>query len=187
MSGIIYPFENMATAGSAMPNTGYQPIHPCQISFMQSNNPPVLELYPLQHLSVQPTTENTELNFNFFQHLGITRGTETVTSNSSPRMTDIDATEEETPKHFMIGHVYSTNSPRDVSFVCNSCKIRRVTFARLQDLKRHYKTSHQDPKPEFWCKNSHCQRAKGGRPFNRKDKVRRHEDGCKVRTGESFQ
>ncbi|KAH7413587.1 hypothetical protein DE146DRAFT_638100 [Phaeosphaeria sp. MPI-PUGE-AT-0046c] len=61
-------------------------------------------------------------------------------------------------------------------FKCNMVQCGTKSYKRLGELRRHYNTRHAAQKPEFWCKELHCDRsaAEGGRPFHRKYRLQDH-------------
>lgn len=62
------------------------------------------------------------------------------------------------------------------SFKCPNC---HKSFARSDSLRRHITTKHTKDK-EFLCSNSSCERSKKGQGFNRRDKLKDHENSsCK--------
>ena len=59
---------------------------------------------------------------------------------------------------------------------CRQSECARRAFRRQQDLKRHYETTHDVNKVEFWCPVATCKRSQSAtvKYFSRKDTLKDH-------------
>ena len=80
------------------------------------------------------------------------------------------------PQFRKIGLVYSNSETKEFRYHCHVEGCANTTCGRVQELKRHWDSFHEDS--IIWCPIRGCERSKGvgNKPFSgvRKDKLKEH-------------